>query len=143
MRAGDYPEVLSLWRRSEGMGLGLSDGPREFRSYLRRNPRLSQVAVAGKRIVAAVLCGHDGRRGMLHHLAVDRAWRRRGLGRGLVGRCMEALAKEGIPKCNLLVFSANRRGLDFWRKTGWDVRGDLRLVQRATEPGSDCCSRSC
>jgi ribosomal protein S18 acetylase RimI-like enzyme len=89
-------------------------------------------------VIAAVLCGHDGRRGYLHHLAVARTWRHQGVGRTLVTVCLEKLRLEGIPKCNLFLFTSNIPGRAFWRRLGWNIRADLRLVQRGTsaEPGS-------
>lgn len=112
-------------------------------AFLRRNPGLSLVATARGRVIATLLCGHDGRRGYLHHLAVDRRWRRRGIGSALVGASLESLRLLGIPKCNLFLFATNVPGKAFWRRLGWSVRADLRLVQRATAGTRDACSRSC
>ena len=85
MRIADYDEVLALWQKSEGVGLGESDDRAAIAAYLARNPGLSLVAVAGKRTVGAVLCGHDGRRGYLHHLAAASSHRRQGIARALAG----------------------------------------------------------
>jgi len=132
LRIADYDEVYALWKRTEGVGLSESDRRAEIERFLRRNSGLSQVALADGRVVGAVLCGHDGRRGYLHHLAVARKWRRHGIGRKLVAVCLEKLRSEGIPKCNLFLFAGNVAGRAFWRRIGWTVRSDLRLVQRST-----------
>ncbi|HXA14825.1 MAG TPA: hypothetical protein VNW23_06825 [Opitutaceae bacterium] len=66
----DYDAVFALWQASEGMGLNESDTRDAITSYLVRNPGLSLVAEVENKIAGAVLCGHDGRRGYLHHLAV-------------------------------------------------------------------------
>ena len=92
----------------------------------------SLVATAGGILVGAVLCGHDGRRGYLHHLAVLQEWRRRGTGRRMVEACLERLAAAGIPKCNIFLFADNTRGRAFWRRNGWMVREDLKVMQRPT-----------
>ena len=125
------------------MGLNESDSREAVGSFLRRNPGLSQVAVSGGRVIATVLCGHDGRRGYLHHLAVARRWRRKGLGRALVAACLERLHDAGIPKCNLFLYASNRPGRAFWRRLGWNVRSDLRLVQRGTAAVPSSCRESC
>ncbi len=39
--------------------------------FLKRNPTTSVVAVEDGKIVGAILCGHDGRRGCLYHVCVD------------------------------------------------------------------------
>jgi hypothetical protein len=72
----DYDTVLALWRSCEGIGLSDSDTREAIATYLARNPGLSLVATdADGVIVGAVLGGHDGRRGYLHHLAVAPAHR--------------------------------------------------------------------
>jgi N-acetylglutamate synthase len=132
LRIADFDAVRALWRKTEGIGLNESDTREAVGRYLKRNPGLSLVATSGGRIIAAVLCGHDGRRGYLHHLAVARKWRRQGVGQKLVTASLEKLRSEGIPKCNLFLFASNQAGKMFWRHLGWNVRPDLRLVQRNT-----------
>jgi putative acetyltransferase len=132
LRIADYDEVYALWKKTEGIGLNESDSREAVGRYLKRNPNLSHVATSGGRVIAAVLCGHDGRRGYLHHLAVARKWRRQGIGRKLVAACLDKLRSEGIPKCNLFLFASNLSGKVFWRHLGWNVRANLRLVQRST-----------
>jgi putative acetyltransferase len=142
-RIADYATVHALWRRTEGVGLGESDDRKAIGRFIRRNPDLSLVATSGGSVIGAVLCGHDGRRGYLHHLAVARRWRRRGIGRTLVAACLERLREQGIPKCNLFLFTRNVAGRGFWRHLGWNVRADLRLVQRGTASSAGPCRRSC
>ncbi len=130
MTLADFEAVSDLWRETEGIGLGESDCRPAIASYLARNPGLSFVARCGTRIVGAVLCGHDGRRGYLHHLAVARDLRRHGIGQALVRACLDGLAAVGIPKCNLFLFTDNAAGEAFWRHTGWVKRADLAVMQR-------------
>lgn len=137
-RMGDYDAVVALWRRCEGVGLGASDTRAAVAAYVRRNPGLSFIAQMRGRLVGAVLCGHDGRRGYLHHLAVSKRYRRAGLGRRLVDICLEGLRRIDIPKCNIFVFADNVEGMTFWTRTGWTPRPDLRLLQVDL---SDACSR--
>ena len=137
MVASDYDEALALWQACEGIGLNESDTRSGVTSFLERNPALSRVVRTrdGNRLVAAVLCGHDGRRGYLHHLAVSSAHRRRGLGRWIVVDCLRALQDAGIPKCNLFLYADNHAGREFWLREGWSARTDLVVIQRSTTPG--------
>jgi putative acetyltransferase len=131
MSLADYPEVLTLWRRTEGMGLSDSDSAPALARFLAQNPDLSPVAFEPDgAVVGAALCGHDGRRGALYHLAVDASHRGRGIARLLVDYCLSRLNALGIQKCNVLVFRDNDAGADFWRHNGWSEREDLRLFQR-------------
>jgi putative acetyltransferase len=145
MAMGDYEEVAALWERTEGVGLDQdSDCAEKVRLYLERNPGLSFVARLDGKLVGAVLCGHDGRRGYLHHLAVEENCRRAGIGSALVDRCLGGLGAAGIAKCNIFLFGDNELGSRFWSATGWNARRDLVFMQKWTgqerEPKS---ARSC
>jgi N-acetylglutamate synthase len=130
MTIADYEAVLQLWQKTEGVGLNESDGREPIESFLARNPGLSQVALNGAHIVGAVLCGHDGRRGYLHHLAVTKTHRKQGLGKALVEACLADLARLGIPKCNIFLFADNAEGEAFWKHNGWAKRTDLQVMQK-------------
>ena len=130
MTAGDYDAVITLWRDTPGVGLGVGDDRETVGVYLGRNAGLSLVAFRGDALVGAVLCGHDGRRGNIEHLAVVPWERGRGLGRELVRRCLDGLVEAGIGKCSIVVYRHNTEGQAFWRATGWRTRDDLLLMQR-------------
>jgi len=90
--------------------LNESDTRPAIAAYLRRNPRLSFVAEKKGRVIGAVLCGHDGRRGYLHHLAVSKRHRQRGIGRQLVNACLAKLRTLGIQKCTIFLFASTPTG---------------------------------
>jgi len=136
MSIDDLEEVLTLWRCTEGIGLNESDSPQQLSAYLARNPGLSLLARLKCSVVGAVLCGHDGRRGYLHHLAVAEGHRHRGLGTSLVRRCLAALESAGIQKCSIFVYAENEAGKMFWLHSGWRERSDLQLLQVSTGAGS-------
>lgn len=130
MTIQDYDEVLDLWRSSDGVGLSGADMHDNIARYLKRNPGFSMVARHDSRLAGAVLAGHDGRRGFLHHLAVHAAYRRQGIGRRLVDRCLAALADAGIKKCHIYVFSRNDDAIEFWSRIGWTERIELTMMSR-------------
>lgn len=123
----DLEAALALWSESEGIGLGESDSAKHLARFLLRNPGSSWVAVRDGHLVGAALCGHDGRRGYIHHLAVASSERRTGIGRALVERCLANLRQAGILKCHIFVFAANPFGELFWGSTGWQRRDDLQM----------------
>jgi len=126
----DYQDVYSLWSQSEGIGLSDADSKEGIKRFLARNPDLSFVATEGSQVVAAALCGHDGRRGYIHHLATAKSHRHQGLGRSLVGRCIYALMRIGIGKCHLFVFGDNQGAIDFWEKVGYSQRVELLMMSQ-------------
>lgn len=125
MRPGDLKPVLAMLARCEGIGWRSADSPPALRRFLRRNPRLSLVATRDRQIIGCAFVGHDGRRGYLHHVAVDPDYRRSGVGRRLVALALQRLLAIGIEKVHCDVFRNNRAALRFWRATGWHRRGDL------------------
>ena len=134
MVAADYPALRELWESSEGIGLSDADSEAGFEQFLARNRGLSVVAVDGDRMVGGALCGHDGRRGYIHHLAVSLSHRRRGIARALVTRCLSTLDAEGIQKCHVFVLDENTAGSAFWEASGWAERVELAVFSRGTAP---------
>lgn len=126
----DYESVYRMWESVEGIGLSDADSKEGIKRFLERNPGLSFVAMDGAQIVGAALCGHDGRRGYIHHLAVVNAYRKQGIGKSLVGRCMYALMRIGIAKCHLFVFGDNQEAIKFWNKVGWTERVELMMMSQ-------------
>ena len=127
-RAEDYEAVVRLWHESEGVEVAEGDDRDTITGYLQRNPNLSRVAVRGPEILGAVLCGHDGRRGLIYHLAVAKEARRLGLGRKLVGECLAGLRACGIKRTLILVARENPEGQAFWQLQGFEeISGAVAL----------------
>ena len=132
MQPGDIRPALRLWSGSPGTST--NDSPAELRRFLRRNPGGSFVAESDRRLVGAVLGGHDGRRGALWHLAVLPRFRRLGLGRRLVDRAVAVIRRQGIRKINILVLLDNRSAIRFWAKTGWSRFAVANFSLRPRKP---------
>lgn len=126
----DYAQVFKLWKASDGVVLTGADERQAILGYLRRNRGMSFVREVGGSIVGAVLCGTDGRRGFLHHLAVAPEHQRQGLGKALVAQALGELAKFGIEKCHLMVLPTNSAAREFWKALGWHERTDVLLMSR-------------
>lgn len=133
MTIDDYEGVYQLWSTAEGLSLIEEDNREGIAIYLKRNAGLCFVSVDGTKIVGTVLCGHDGRRGILRHLAVASGYRKQGLGRRLVRASLDALAAEGIRKCNIYVMDYHADGLRFWEHLGAKLHTyDWRTFQLPT-----------
>src|SRR5947209_9678181 len=87
----DYATALELWKRVEGVEIAEGDDREGVVRFLARNPGLSRVATDGPVIIGIAFCGHDGRRGYIYHLAVDPNYRGQGVGKRLIGECLEGL----------------------------------------------------
>ena len=116
----DYDAAVALWKRVEGIEIAEGDDKESVARFLARNPRLSRVATDGPVIVGVSLCGHDGRRAHIYHLAVDPRYQGIGLGKRLVQECFSRLRDAGIQRAIILVANDNARGREFWRRCDWE-----------------------
>lgn len=138
MSIDDYQQLFDLWRNTPNMGLRSLDDSKEGVSlFLKRNPSTSFVAYEDNRLVGAILCGHDGRRGYIYHTVVLPEWRGRGIASELVDMAVEALKEEGITRVCLNVVETNEQGKAFWIRRGWEKKDFLGFYSRGiTEKGN-------
>ena len=126
MKIEDYDNVFALWKTIKGFGIRSVDDSREgIERFLKWNPGLSVVAEEEGKIVGAILCGSDGRRGCLYHVCVHKDYRRQGIGKTMVIWCMEKLKELQINNVSLIAFTQNDIGNAFWKEIGWTKREDL------------------
>ncbi len=116
----DYDAALQVWQRVEGVEIAEGDDREGTAQFLARNPGLSRVAIDGPTIVGVALCGHDGRRGHIYHLAVDPVYQERGLGKRLLDECLDGLRGAGVQRVIILVACDNQRGTEFWKRCSWE-----------------------
>jgi len=131
MSVADYHGAFSLWSGTDGMGIGESDSEENIARFLARNPGHSYVCEHQGAIVGTVLCGHDGRRGFLYHVAVSDAHRGQGIAKMLLSNALDSLAQIGITKCHLMVLKTNRLGAAFWEYNGWERREDIFIYSKS------------
>lgn len=129
MEKCDLEESISFWSSMPGIKLQESgeDSQEGLSSFLDRNHGLSYTAKLSGRIVGTVMCGHDGRRGFIYHLAVAPELRRKGIAKRLLEMPLEGLGKAGIPKCTLFVLNDNAVGKAFYESAGWK-KNDISTV---------------
>ena len=126
----DYDYAIALWSGLEGIEICEGDSREEMTEYLRRNPGLSRVAEADGKIVGVALCGHDGRRGWIYHLAVAPTHRRRKVGQHLLDACVNGLRASGLKRAIILVAGDNPAGHEFWLRNGWeDIGGAIAMTR--------------
>src|SRR5213080_3992085 len=116
----DFDAAVELWKLVEGLEIAEGDDRESVAQFLARNPGLSRVAIDGSATVGVALCGHDGRRGHIYHLAVDPAYQGRGVGKRLLDECLDGLRRAGLKRAIIMVADKNPRGREFWRRTGWE-----------------------
>ncbi len=125
-----HTELIEFWDRIDGVWRSDDDNAANLSRYLARNPGLSQITLFEGKIIGTVKCGHDGRRGYLHHLAVLPDHRNQGIGRQMVKACLEKLRKEGIDKVRVFVLDDNPAAIRYWKHLGFIARNyDYRTLE--------------
>ena len=130
----DYDAIYELWNSTEQSRRALNpvdDSRAGIERYLKRNPDTCFAAVKEGKIIGVILTGHDGRRGMIHHLCVHPDWRRMGIAGQLVQLAEEALHNEGIQKVFGLVFRDNDAANAFWEQQGYSLRTNLNYRNKS------------
>ncbi|WP_044478154.1 GNAT family N-acetyltransferase [Paenibacillus antibioticophila] len=127
MTINDYDGSIELWKRTEGMALSNADSRDSINYYLNRNIGMSFVCVDEEKIIGTILCGHDGRRGYIYHVAVDPKYRGQSLGKKLVENSLKKIELAGIDKCHIMVIADNEIGNKFWTRTEWIRRDGIIL----------------
>ncbi|TNG95473.1 GNAT family N-acetyltransferase [Pasteurellaceae bacterium USgator11] len=131
MQADDYAQVAQLWRNTAGMGMSeQDDNEQAITAFLAFNPDLNFVAVQGGQLLGVIMCGYDGRRATIYHMAVAQNVQGKGIGTALLQRLEQQLAQQQISKARLLVFADNQSGNAFWAKQGWTWQTALNYYSK-------------
>ena len=125
LTAGDYEAVRALW---EAAGLHIRpvgrDSGEAFAAQLASGCQVAIGLEDDGRLVGVVLATHDSRRGWINRLAVHPAYRRRGLGKRLIGEAERVLRDErGLPVISAHIESWNEASLALFAQAGY-VRHD-------------------
>lgn len=121
MRIEEYAEIYNLWRSIPGVGLNEADEQENIKAYLLRNPEQSFICESDGRIIGTIMCGNDGRRAFIYHLAVSPEYWHRGIATELVRLVIETQKSLGISKCVLFILNENEAGKNFWTHLGFST----------------------
>lgn len=115
----DVGAILMLWQRAEAVPRP-TDRPDALLRRLERDRDLFVLAWDDDRLVGSLMGGWDGWRGQMYRLAVDPAYRRRGIARQLVQAVEERLRALGAERITSLVFVHEPGAADLWRSLGYE-----------------------
>lgn len=132
MNSGDFAACVDLWKRCDGVVLRDWEDSQALDTLLARNPGGCWVVEQGRLLLGAILCGHDGWRGYVYHLAVDPDWHRAGLGTGMVHQALNYFSQQRIRRVHVLVNTENLHGHAFWRAVGATLREDVDVFTLMT-----------
>ncbi len=125
----DYEDVYDLWKKCN-LHLGKSDSREEIEKFLKLNPNTSLVGIIDGKIIGCVLGGFDGRRGLIHHLAVDNSFRKMGYGRQLINALEKIFTEMGVVKLSFWVTNDNLSVVNFYEHLGYKLRNDIVTMSK-------------
>lgn len=125
----DVETVIALWQAC-GLTRPWNDPHQDI--DFARGKEASDVLVAERdgEIVASVMVGHDGHRGMFYYLCVRPDLQGQGLGKETVRAAEAWLAERGVWKINLLVRSENEKVRGFYEKLGYEINPVLCMGRK-------------
>ena len=112
--------VVSLWKTCE-LIRPWNDPYKDIQFAREGATSTVLVGIFEENVVAAVMVGHDGHRGVLYYLAVDPAFQKRGFGKATVAAAEAWLRACGVWKINLMVRSENEKAGRFYERLGYAV----------------------
>jgi ribosomal protein S18 acetylase RimI-like enzyme len=116
---GEEAAVIALWQAC-GLTRPWNDPTRDL-AFARGGPASDVlVGLQDGRIVASLMVGHDGHRGIVYYLSVDPALKRQGLGREMMHAAERWLLDRGVWKVNLFVRDGNEPVLAFYDALGYE-----------------------
>jgi ribosomal protein S18 acetylase RimI-like enzyme len=136
LTAEDYDRLIELWTECR---LPVKPEGRDSRAEIVRQLGLPYVnfiaAESDGRVVGTVVASHDGRKGWVNRLAVDPAFRGRGLGRRLVREAEEWLEAQGLGIFACLIEDWNELSMELFQKLGYVKEGEIIYFTKRRFPG--------
>jgi ribosomal protein S18 acetylase RimI-like enzyme len=125
-RVEDLDAVLELWGGARSDHAITEDTPDRVQGAL----DAILVAEADGAVVGAVIAAFDGWRGNFYRLAVEPAFRRRGIGARLVDAGEERLRALGAPRVSALVAFEDADARGFWEAVGYGADPDIGRMMK-------------
>jgi len=136
MRPDDLDAVTALWLDA---GLPYKPAGRDAREELLRQMRAPTacylVAEWGGEVVGTVLGTHDGRKGWINRVAVDRRLRRRGVARLLVGEVEKRFIALGLGIFACLIEDWNEVSARTFGRLGYERVDEIKYFVKRLRPG--------
>ena len=115
----DVKSIIQLWEKC-GLTRPWNDPAQDI--AFAREKQESDVLVGriDNEIVASVMVGHDGHRGVVYYVAVSPDTQSKGLGRQIMSAAENWLTDRGVWKMNLLIRQGNEKVQSFYEALGYN-----------------------
>jgi len=108
--------------------------PQKDISFARRKSE-SDVLVGEENgaIVASVMVGHDGHRGIVYYVSVSPECQGKGFGHQIMQAAEEWLRERDVWKMNLLIRQGNEKVQAFYESLGYEIEPRLCMARKLIE----------
>jgi ribosomal protein S18 acetylase RimI-like enzyme len=127
----DYETLIRFWQKAE---LSHRPGGRDSKDNIRRELKQGNavflIAEKDKNIVGSVLGTYDGRKGWVNRLAVDPAYRRKGMAKLLIEEAEKRLASLGAEIIACLIEDWNDSSIRLFQKMQYVKHPDILYLSK-------------
>ena len=128
--------VMALWQAC-GLTRPWNDPAKDI-AFARSGPASDLLVVSDNgTVIASVMVGHDGHRGMVYYVATHPDHQRKGLGAAAMRAAESWLTQRGVWKLNLLVRAENEAVRAFYEKLGYKVEPRLCMARKLIPASSE------
>lgn len=125
----EVASVIALWKRCD-LTRPWNDPDKDI-AFARSGPASDLlVMVDDDTVIASVMVGHDGHRGIVYYVATHPEFQRKGLGAAAMRAAEGWLTQRGVWKLNLLVRADNEAVRSFYEKLGYEVEPRLCMARK-------------
>ncbi len=128
----DLEDLVALWKICD-LTLGASDTVLELKRLLNANPTTCLICELNGEVIGGVMGGFDGRRGLVHHLAVHPAHRQKGIGKKLMFELDKRFRKLKVVKYSFWIEGRNRSLVRYYEALGYELRDFVTMTKTLIE----------
>lgn len=125
----DTDKLISLWKEC-GLTRSWNNPEKDINFAREKSESDILVGEIDSNIVASVMVGHDGHRGIVYYMAVSPDFQGQGLGHQVMKRAENWLTERGVWKMNLLIRQGNEKVQAFYESLGYEVEPRLCMARK-------------
>lgn len=129
---GDLSSVITVWQACE-LTRPWNDPAHDIDFCVRSQTSALFVGVRDDALIATIMTGHDGHRGVIYYLGVTPGLQGKDFGRRMVSHAEDWLRQLGVWKVNLMIRDDNEMVRQFYQAIGYEEEPRVVMSRRIKE----------
>jgi predicted N-acetyltransferase YhbS len=122
----NYEEIVKLWSKAElPFKPKGRDSKEAIAAQMKANPEFFLGAFENNRLIGTIIISCDMRKGWINRLAVDPAYKRRGIAKALIAESEKILKKQGVKIICALIEDYNVASKELFKRCGYVEHRDI------------------